>query len=74
MITQVAVGPRMLDFGKVSSSSRNVRHLGVHNPLLQSIHVVLALSQFPELKETQPVSQVTASVLLQAELVPVALC
>lgn len=59
MITQLAVGPRMLDFGKVSSSSKNVRYLGVHNPLLQSIHVVLAVAQFPELKETQPVSQVS---------------
>ena len=60
MITQLAVGPRMLDFGKVSASSRNIRHLGVHNPLLQSIHVVLAVAQFPELKDTQPSSQVSS--------------
>ena len=59
-VSQVAVGPRLLDFGKVSAASRNVRYLAVTNPLLQSIHVVLAVANLPELKDTEPVSQVTA--------------
>ncbi len=57
-VSQVAVGPRLLDFGKVSAASRNVRYLAVSNPLLQSIHVVLALAHLPELNTTEPVSQV----------------
>ena len=57
-VSQVAVGPRLLDFGKVSAASRNVRYLAVSNPLLQSIHVVLALAHLPELNSTEPVSQV----------------
>ncbi len=60
-VSQVAVGPRLLDFGKVSAASRNVRYLAVSNPLLQSIHVVLALAHLPELKDTEPVSQVCPS-------------
>ena len=59
-VSQVAVGPRLLDFGKVSAASRNVRYLAVTNPLLQSVHVVLAVTNLPELKDTEPVSQVTA--------------
>ena len=58
MVTQISFGPRMLDFGKVSAASRNVRYLSMHNPLLQSVHVVLALAQYPEIKNSQPVSQV----------------
>ncbi|DBA78771.1 TPA: putative protein fap47 [Trebouxia sp. C0004] len=57
-VSQVAVGPRLLDFGKVSAASRNVRYLAVSNPLVHSIHVVLALAQLPELNTTEPVSQV----------------
>ncbi|KAL0021413.1 hypothetical protein WJX79_003538 [Trebouxia sp. C0005] len=57
-VSQVAVGPRLLDFGKVSAASRNVRYLAVSNPLLHSIHVVLALAHLPELNSTEPVSQV----------------
>ena len=55
----MAVGPRLLDFGKVSAASRNVRHLAVTNSLQHSIHVVLATAQLEELKDTQPVSQVS---------------
>jgi len=58
-VSQVAVGPRLLDFGKVSAASRNVRYLAVSNPLLHSIHVVLALAHLPELNSTEPVSQVS---------------
>ena len=57
-VSQVAVGPRLLDFGKVSAASRNVRYLAVTNPLLHSIHVVLALAHLPELNHTEPVGQV----------------
>ena len=57
-VSQVAVGPRLLEFGKVSAASRNVRHLAVSNSLQHSIHVVLATAQMEELKDTQPVSQV----------------
>ena len=57
-VSQVAVGPRLLDFGKVSAASKNVRYLAVSNPLLQNIHVVLAVANLPELKDTESVSQV----------------
>ena len=58
-VSQVAVGPRLLDFGKVSAASRNVRYVAVSNPLLHSIHVVLALAHLPELNTSEPVSQVS---------------
>lgn len=64
-MSQVAVGPRLLDFGKVSAASRNVRYLAVSNPLQHSIHMVLALANLPELKDTEPVSQVTPLPLMQ---------
>lgn len=59
-VSQIAVGPRLLDFGKVSAASRNTRYLAVTNPSLQSVHIVLAVANLPELKDSEPVSQVTA--------------
>lgn len=59
-VSQIAVGPRLLDFGKVSAASRNTRYLAVTNPLLQSIHIVLAVANLPELRDCEHVSQVTA--------------
>lgn len=59
-VSQIAVGPRLLDLGKVSAASKNTRYLAVTNPLLQSIHVVLAVATLPELRDSESVSQVTA--------------
>ena len=73
-VSQVAVGPRLLDFGKVSAASRNTRYLAVTNPLLQNIHVVLAVANLPELRDSEPVSQVTALCLCYAALDPTVLC
>lgn len=58
-VAQIAVGPRLLDLGKVSAASKNTRYLAVTNSLMQSIHVVLAVANLPELKDSEPVSQVT---------------
>lgn len=58
-VAQIAVGPRLLDLGKVSAASKNTCYLAVTNSSMQSIHVVLAVANLPELKDSEPVSQVT---------------
>lgn len=68
-VAQIAVGPRLLDLGKVSAASRNTRYLAVTNSLMQSIHVVLAVAHLPELKDSEPVSQVTT---LRPDVLPCA--
>ncbi|KAL3150262.1 hypothetical protein ABBQ32_000114 [Trebouxia sp. C0010 RCD-2024] len=57
-VAQIAVGPRLLDLGKVSAASKNTCYLAVTNSSMQSIHVVLAVANLPELKDSEPVSQV----------------
>ena len=59
-LQRVGVGPRVMDFGRVSASSSNTAYLLVNNPLRSSIHVVLAVGAVPELKGSEVLSQVCA--------------
>lgn len=58
------VGPRVLDFGRVCAASRNVRYLGVTNPLHVSVHVVLAVNRIDELSSSENVSQVNTELCI----------
>ncbi|KAK9828703.1 hypothetical protein WJX72_001600 [[Myrmecia] bisecta] len=57
-LAKLAVGPRVLDFGRISASSRNLRHLFVTNPLTQHVHILVATSGIAELAASEHVSQV----------------
>ena len=59
-LQRIGVGPRVVDFGKVSASSSNTAYLLVNNPLRSNIHVVLAVGAVPELKGSEILSQVCA--------------
>ena len=62
-LQRIGVGPRVVDFGRVSASSSNTAYLLVSNPLRSSIHVVLAVVAVPELKGSEVLSQVCACIL-----------
>lgn len=57
-LSKVTVGPRQLDFGKVSPAMPAIQHFVVTNPLSTAIHVVLDTSNLEELSCTSPASQV----------------
>lgn len=52
------VGPRTVDFGKVSMGSTNTRHLVVHNTLEHYINVVLDIKHLDMLRDSPATSQV----------------
>ena len=62
-LQRIGVGPRVVDFGRVSASSSNNAYLLVNNPLRSSIHVVLAVGAVPELKGSEVLSQVCTCIL-----------
>ncbi|PNW70067.1 hypothetical protein CHLRE_17g704300v5 [Chlamydomonas reinhardtii] len=57
-LSRLVVGPRVVDFGKVSMGSTNTRHLVVHNTLDTSLNVVLDLKPLEMLRESPSISQV----------------
>lgn len=57
-LAQIVVGPKVIDFGKVSLAMQATQHFTVYNPLRQAVRVVLDLRQLHELVETKHVSQV----------------
>ncbi|KAG2493472.1 hypothetical protein HYH03_008289 [Edaphochlamys debaryana] len=57
-LARLVVGPRVVDFGKVSMGSTNTRHLVVANTLDTHINVVLDIKQLEMLRDSPAVSQV----------------
>ncbi|KXZ50888.1 hypothetical protein GPECTOR_14g137 [Gonium pectorale] len=57
-LSRLVVGPRLVDFGKVSMGSTNTRHLVIHNTLEGSIQVVLDLKPLEMLRDSPSISQV----------------
>ena len=57
-ISHVSYGPRLLDFGKVTVFSRNVKSFCVQNTLKSHIQVRIPVALRDELKQSYPASQV----------------
>ncbi|GFR48568.1 hypothetical protein Agub_g10470, partial [Astrephomene gubernaculifera] len=57
-LSRLVVGPRLVDFGKVSMGSTNTRHLVLHNTLEGHINVVLDLKPLEMLRDSPAISQV----------------
>ncbi|GLI64998.1 hypothetical protein VaNZ11_008424 [Volvox africanus] len=57
-LARLVVGPRMVDFGKVSMGSTNTRHFVLHNTLDSFINVVLDIKHVEMLRDTPCISQV----------------
>lgn len=58
LLSKVIVGPRQLDFGKISPALPATQHFVVKNTLNNAVHVVLDTSSLEELSCTSPASQV----------------
>lgn len=57
-LRSLIVGPKVVDFGKVSPALAATQYFVVKNPLGRAIQVVLDLQAVPELSKSAPVSQV----------------
>ena len=57
-LIRLVVGPKSLDFGKVSVGCSVTQHLVVSNTLEQPIHVVLDIKQHSDFKTSTHSSQV----------------
>jgi hypothetical protein len=57
-LSSLFVGPRVLDFGKISPAMAAMQHFVVTNPLPAAIHVVLDMVELPDLSCKGPVGQV----------------
>ena len=57
-ICKLAIGPRNLDFGKISAMSKNTKYLAATNSLDRYIHIKVLTQSVPELKESKHLVQV----------------
>ncbi|EFJ49198.1 hypothetical protein VOLCADRAFT_90100 [Volvox carteri f. nagariensis] len=57
-LARLVVGPRIVDFGKVSMGSTNTRHLVMQNTLDGFINVVLDIKHLEMLRDSPSISQV----------------
>ena len=57
-LSSLLVGPRVLDYGKISPAMTAMQHFVVTNPLPAAIHVVLDMAELPDLSCKGPVGQV----------------
>mmetsp|Transcript_140642 Transcript_140642/g.244902 ORF Transcript_140642/g.244902 Transcript_140642/m.244902 type:complete len:2974 (-) Transcript_140642:636-9557(-) len=57
-VAEVVIGPKVLDFGKVTVGSRNTKSFFVSNDLKTNIQIMVPTNIRDELKDSSPMSQV----------------